>query len=85
VGTEQRVRGEGKLDVVGVVYVGGSGNLTDVSTQSVLGAKCTYALTVVSFSGTKNNRISAQPNADGVCTSQKRKLRWVWRANYHVL
>jgi hypothetical protein len=79
----QRDKGAGKWDVVSVVYVSSSGDLIDVSPQSVMSVKFTYVVTVVSFSGTKENRISAQPTSDGVCTGQKRKLRWLWRANYH--
>jgi hypothetical protein len=50
----QKGRRGRKLDVVGVVYVGVSINLTDASPRSVPYIRCTYALTVVSFSGTGN-------------------------------
>jgi hypothetical protein len=52
--------------VVSVVYVSGSGDLIDVSPQSVVSVKFTYVVMVVSFSGTKKNRIGTQPLSDGV-------------------
>jgi hypothetical protein len=73
------------LDVVGVdddrsfivltetkfsMYVVGSGNLTEALPRSAPCVRCTYALTVVSFSGTGNIRISAQHIADGVSTKE---------------
>ena len=43
-----------------------SGDLIDVSPQSVVSVKFTYVVMVVSFSGTKKNRIGTQPSSDGV-------------------
>jgi len=43
-----------------------SGDLIDVSPQSVVSVKFTYVVMVVSFSGTKKNRIGTQPLSDGV-------------------
>ena len=45
-----------------------------VSPRSVPCLKCTYALTVVSFRGTGNIRISAPHIADGVSTEENRKF-----------